>query len=117
MKVIRGAIVCQNTEKSIFDNAAALISDIMLKNSLLQNNMSVIVFSATEDLDAAYPATGVRMQLGLSDVPMMCLSEMKVKDSLRFCLRVAVFTNLPDDFDVKHCYLNGAEILRPDLTR
>lgn len=115
MKVIRGAIVCENTKKSIFDNAVTLIKDIMSKNNLSHNNMSVIVFSATDDLDAAYPATGVRTQLGLTEVPMMCFNEMKVKDSLTHCLRVAVFTNLEDSVNVKHCYIKGAEVLRPDL--
>lgn len=115
MKVIRGATTCDNTEQSISCNAVQLIKEIMQKNGLLSNTMSVVIFSATQDLDAQYPAKAVREQLNLNDVPMMCFEEMKVKGSLPRCLRVAVFTNLPDDTPVKHCYINGAESLRPDL--
>nr|WP_256201132.1 chorismate mutase [Thermoanaerobacter thermocopriae] len=37
------------------------------------------------------------------------------KSSLSHCIRVAVFTNLSDDKEVKHIYLKEAKKLRPDL--
>lgn len=115
MKAIRGAITCENNRESILQATNTLIKEIMLKNALSSTTMSAIVFSTTQDLDAVYPAVAVREQLNIKDVPMMCTMEMPVKNSLAHCIRVLVMTDLPSDSKVKHCYLEGAKVLRPDL--
>lgn len=46
----------------------------------------------------------------------MCTNEMEVPGSLRMCIRVLmhVNTDIPND-KIKHVYLKGAKVLRPDL--
>ncbi|ADH60913.1 chorismate mutase [Thermoanaerobacter mathranii subsp. mathranii str. A3] len=114
MKVIRGAITSQNTKEDILKDTTILIEEIIKANELEEKNIISIFFSVTCDLDAVYPAEAVR-NMGMTSIPMMCLQEMEVKGSLSHCIRVAVFTNLSDDKEVKHIYLKEAKKLRPDL--
>ena len=48
----------------------------------------------------------------------MCVQELYVEGSLRKCVRVMV--TVEGDYrrdNLKHVYLRGAEVLRPDLKR
>jgi len=88
----------------------------MRKNNLKKENLISIFFSATKDLNAAYPAEAARKEMGFEDVPMMCFQEMEVIGSLAKCIRVAVFANIEENQKVNHVYLKEAKNLRPDLT-
>lgn len=96
------------------EDTTILINEIIKANELEEENIISIFFSATGDLDAAYPAEAVR-NMGMNSIPMMCLQEMEVKGSLRHCIRVAIFTNVTEGKEVKHVYLKEAKKLRPDL--
>ena len=111
MKVIRGAICAENTISGISDAAVTLVREILNANGLSQEQVSAVFFSATNDLDACYPATAVRREL-LPNASFMCFQEMNTVCSLKHCIRVAVFaeTNV-----VHHCYLGEAAVLRRDL--
>lgn len=116
---IRGAItVEENTQEAIKKATVELFSEIMHQNNLRIGDVVYINFSATKDLTKAYPAKFIRTELGISSIPMMCLQEMDVENSLRMCLRVLIVINtINDDFFVKHVYLKGAKILRPDIAK
>jgi len=85
--------------------------------SLNTVDLASIWFSATPDLKSAYPAAAAR-QMGWTDVPLMCVQEMAVPDSLARCIRVLLHwnTELPQEA-VRHVFLGEAATLRPDLVK
>lgn len=119
MKVvsIRGAItVEENTESCILDGTKELIRAIEKANSLDKTDVFSILFTATDDLDKAYPAKGAR-ELGYNDAGLMCFNEMVVEGSIRKCIRIMMLCNLEtEQSKVKHIYLKEAKVLRPDLS-
>lgn len=114
--VIRGAItVACNTREEIIGGAKELLNEIIAANQLVQDDLIQILFTATKDLDQAYPAVGAR-ELGITDAALMCMQEMYVEGSLEKCIRVAVMCQGElTQKTVKHCYLKEAQRLRPDL--
>jgi len=113
---IRGAITIEeNTKENILENTRFLINEIINKNHIYIENIISILFTATKDIDAAYPAIAAR-QLGITEAGLMCVQEMYVKDSINMCIRVLV--NIKTDLkqsQMKHIYLKEAEKLRPDI--
>ncbi|MGL4736801.1 MAG: chorismate mutase [Cellulosilyticaceae bacterium] len=114
--VIRGAItVACNTKEEILEGATVLLDAIIAANDLVQDEMIQVLFTATKDLDAVYPAVAART-LGITDAALMCMQEMYVEGSLEKCIRVAVMCQGKlTQKTVKHCYLREAQKLRPDL--
>lgn len=113
---IRGATTtAENNETDILSATEELLSEIITKNELHPDNIISIFFSVTKDLDAAFPAKVARETLQLEDTPLLCLNEIAVPGSLERCIRVLmhVDTNL-DKRSIKHIYINGATVLRPD---
>lgn len=115
MGAIRGAICVSNTEKDISEKSLLLVNEIVKRNAISLEDIQAIFFSATDDLNACYPAKSVRENLNLHDVAFMCFSEMKVTDSLAGCIRVCVFVDGLSQHQCKHCYLGEASALRQDL--
>jgi cytidylate kinase len=117
MKVyaIRGAItVNKNDKDEILSKTAALLKKMIETNSLQFTDMISIIFTATKDIDAVYPAAAAR-ELGMTGVPLLCFQEMYVAGSLPLCIRVLMHVQLAEDREVKHVYLEKAVTLRPDL--
>lgn len=115
---IRGAITVEANEKElIYEAAAEMMKEIIESNNIKIDDIVSIMFTATNDLDKAYPAVAVR-QMGITGAALMCVQEMYVEGSLRKCIRVMV--TVEGDYDrknLKHAYLRGAVNLRPDLKR
>lgn len=113
-KGIRGAITVEaNTEQAIKDATLELIKEIFDRNNLNgTSSISHVIFTTTEDLDAAFPAKFPRIELAWDKVAMMCFHELSVPNSLKMCLRVLVVVNCDEDFEPEFVYLKGAEILR-----
>ncbi len=113
---IRGAItVATNTETDIFEASKILLEKIEEENKISKEDVISIVFTATKDLDQAYPARAAR-DLGYTYQALMCYNEMYVAGSLDKCIRIMLTCNSDrKQEDVKHIYLEGARILRPDL--
>ena len=116
MYTIRGAItVEENKKKSILTAVNKLIKTIIKQNKIKQKDIISFIFSTTDDLDQVYPGQAVR-DIGFNKTSIMCLQEMKVKDSLDKCIRVMMLINSEKDkSNVKHIYLNKAAKLREDL--
>jgi chorismate mutase len=114
---IRGATVVECDEPTaIWVATRELLVAIQSANPSLNTvDLASIWFSATPDLKSAYPAAAAR-QMGWTDVPLMCVQEMDVPDSLARCIRVLVHwnTELPQEA-VRHVFLGEAATLRPDL--
>ncbi len=117
VRALRGATtVPENSRAAILQATDELLRALMEANDLVSANILSAVFSATDDLDAAYPAEAARA-LGWRHAGLMCLQEMHVPGSLRRCLRVLVTieSELPQE-GLTHCYLHEAATLRPDLS-
>lgn len=113
---IRGAItVNKNTKEDIIKYTKKLLIEIIKQNNINKSDVISILFSATKDLNKAYPAIAAR-ELGFNNCGLMCFQEMDVEGSLNKCIRILVFlqSNIKQS-DIKHIYLEKASILRPDL--
>lgn len=113
----RGATtVLNNEEQEMLDNTRVLVEEIVKKNKIQANDISHVFFSVTNDLNAAFPAKSVREMPGWSHVPVMCMTEIDVPNSLSKCIRVMLIakTELNQE-DVQHIFHNEAIKLRPDL--
>ena len=113
---IRGAIsVEENTKAAIVSRTVELLRAIVEANGVNQEDIASVIFSATPDLDAEYPAIAARRELGWRDVSLMCGQEMVVPGSLRKCIRVLIHWNTTlRNHEIRHIYLREAVILRPD---
>jgi chorismate mutase len=116
MRALRGAItVDADSPELILDATRALLREMMLLNSLEPDRLVSVIFTATPDLTAVFPARAAR-ELGWNDVPLLCMTEMTVPGSLQRCVRVLMHAELPASAGRgRHVYLGDAAELRPDL--
>jgi len=113
---IRGATTCQqNTREHILEATQELLHGIIRENNVHEAEIVNIMFTATPDIDAAFPAEAARA-LGLTTVPLLGAQELAVAGAPLLCIRVMFLLEkeLPRAM-VKHIYLRGAVGLRPDL--
>lgn len=116
VRAIRGAIqVPANDADAIIDGTSRLLTEVLSANGLGPDDIVSILFTLTSDLTAAFPAVAAR-RLGLLFVPLMCASEVDVPGALPRVVRLLahVETDRPRA-EIRHIYLDGAEVLRPDL--
>ena len=115
---VRGAIQIDADDRdSILAGAAELVTEILHRNDLTSADLISIVFTATPDLTAEFPAYAAR-QLGLVDVPLLCASEIAVLGAMPRVLRVLAHVETDRERSaVRHVYLGGAAALRTDLPR
>lgn len=112
-KGIRGAItVNSNSEGEIKNATLELLSEMVRANNINKDLISHVIFTLTEDLNAAFPAKFARLDLGWKNVAMMCYHELDVPQALPMCLRVLIVLNCEKDFTPHFVYLKGAEKLR-----
>lgn len=116
-RAIRGAIIVKkNTQESIKKATVELLETMLKENDIVTSQISHAIFTMTKDLNAAYPAKFARTELDFSNVPMMCYQELDIENSLEMCLRIMLVVNCEKTkTEIKHVYLKGAEVLRPDL--
>lgn len=116
VRAVRGATtVKENTREDIIASTTELLNEIVGRNELLIDDIISVIFSSTADLDSAFPAAAAR-EMGWKYVPLMCTNEINVSGSLKKCIRVLMHINTdkkPEN--IKHVYLHGAKVLRPDL--
>ena len=113
--LIRGATTASgNSIKEIEDAVVELIDELISRNNLIKTNLLSIVFTATKDLDACFPASIARKCNGLDSVAFLDCQQMYVNDDVDFCIRIMAQVLLPSNNTVKHPYLRGASKLRSD---
>jgi chorismate mutase len=113
---IRGATtVSRNTEVEIHTATRELLQQMLADNDAEPDEIAAILFTATSDLTAAFPAEAAR-QLDWTAVPLMSATEIDVPGALPRCIRVLMLWNSSRSQEqVRHVYLGEAEVLRPDL--
>lgn len=112
-KGIRGAItVDSNTPEALREALKLLLSELIEKNNIKEENISHAIFTLTDDLNAEFPAKFARLDFGWNSTAMMCFHELNVPDSLKMCLRILIVLNCEEDFKPSFVYLKGAAALR-----
>ncbi len=112
---LRGAIgVDRNEAGAILDATTALMREIMERNTLAPERVVSCIFTATDDLDAEFPAVAARA-LGFERVPLLCAREMPVPGSMPRVIRVLIHYHAEDGHVPAHVYLGRAAALRADL--
>jgi chorismate mutase len=116
VRAVRGAItVDDDTPAAITERVVSLLTHILERNELTEEDIISILFTATEDIVSTFPATAAR-SMGLGAVPLICARELAIVGSVPHCIRVMmhVTTDRPRD-EIHHVYLEGAQGLRDDL--
>jgi chorismate mutase len=112
---VRGAVKAESNDvDSILDATEELLRELMSRNSLDADQMVSCLFTATDDLNAEFPAVAAR-RLGLAHVPLLCTRELDVRNAMRGVIRVMVHYYAPADHEPAHTYLGKAQELRADL--
>lgn len=114
---VRGAITVSKNEKEEIMSASEQLAQMMIKaNNICASDVAHILISVTEDLNAGFPAAVIRQLEGWQYVPVMCMQEIPVPNSLEKCIRIMMTINTSvAQKDIQHVYLNDAVSLRPDL--
>ena len=110
---IRGATtVANNRKEEIIAATKELLFEIAKRNKLKIEEIASITFTATEDLDAEFPAAAAR-ELGWNETPLLCSREINVPGSLPRCIRILLHVNTgKDQGQMQHVYLKEAVNLR-----
>ena len=112
---IRGATTASgNSVKEIEDAVVELINELISRNNLNKTNILSIIFTATKDLDACFPASIARKYNGLNSVAFLDCQQMHVFNDVDFCIRIMAQVLLPPNYPIKHPYLRSASKLRKD---
>jgi chorismate mutase len=118
VRAVRGAIQVEaNDADAILAGSAELVTEVMTRNKLDQADVISVIFSATPDLTAEFPALAAR-KLGFQDVPLLCCAEIDVPGAMPRVVRLMmhVETDRPRSA-VQHAYLRGAAALRLDIAQ
>lgn len=113
---LRGATTCDvDTKDEIERKTQALVTAMLQRNGIDHDALVSIIFTATDDLTAEFPATAAR-PLGLGDVPLLCARELNIVHGMKRTIRVLMhFYGEHTRADLHHVYLEGARALRDDL--
>jgi chorismate mutase len=113
---IRGATTAPaNSREEMLRATGELLERMVARNGVAVEDIASVMFTVTEDLDAAYPALAAR-QLGWIDTALICAREIPVPDErVRRCIRVLMLVNTERTAaQMRHVYLREAVALRPD---
>jgi chorismate mutase len=113
---LRGAITCDENTKSEIDNKTQrLVREMLERNAIDHDDIVSMIFTATDDLTAEFPATAARA-VGLGDVPLLCARELGIDHGMPRCIRVLMHVQSEHERNgLHHVYLDGARTLRDDL--
>ena len=112
---LRGATsVPGNDAKQILGATTELMQEIMRRNELTPESVVSCIFTATDDLDAEFPAVAAR-GIGFEGVALLCAREIPVPGSLPRVIRVLIHYSAPDGHTPANVYLGEARALRTDL--
>ena len=118
VRAVRGATQLEtDSREHMLDRVAEMVRDVMASNELDVDDFISIIFTATSDLQAEFPAYAAR-QLGFDDVPLICARELEIERSMPRVVRMMAHVETSRArSEITHVYLHGAAALRSDLTR
>jgi len=118
LRAIRGAIqIDADDRRQILDGTAELVTSVLDRNGLSTDEVISVIFSATPDLRAEFPALAAR-SLGFADVPLLCCTEIDVPGALPRVVRLMMHVETAKTrSQIQHVYLRGATALRLDIAQ
>jgi chorismate mutase len=118
VRAIRGAVqVDANESAAILGGTSELVTEVMTRNKLTTDDVISVVFTATPDLNAEFPALAAR-KLGFQDVPLLCCTEIDVPGAMARVVRLMMHVETASPRSaVQHVYLRGAAALRLDIAQ
>jgi chorismate mutase len=116
LRALRGATTVEkDTREEIVSGTAHLLREMLARNAVAREDLVSIIFTATPDLRAEFPAAAAR-EIGISDVPLLCARELDVEGAIGRCVRILMHLYTDRDRDsLRHVYLGAARHLRDDL--
>jgi len=115
VRAIRGATTAsENSRDAIREAVTELLDELERLNSIYPDDLISVTFSVTQDLNAMFPAAIARQRPGWDAVPLLDVQQMYVEGSLERCIRFLIHVNVPTLTEIRHPYLRGAAVLRPD---
>jgi chorismate mutase len=118
MRAVRGATQVDTDDRdAILEATAELVRAVLDRNGLQPADLISVIFTATPDLTAEFPAYAARA-IGITDVPFLCATEIDVPGSMPRVVRLLAHVDTERTReDLRHVYLRGAATLRTDLPR
>jgi len=113
---VRGATTIEEDQpEAVLTATRELLTVLFEKNRISPEQIVSVIFTTTPDISSEFPAVAAR-QLGLSDTPLMCATEIAKQGALPLCIRVLIhfYTTLAKH-EIVPVYLHEAVKLRPDL--
>src|SRR5207342_1084265 len=101
----------------MLERVAEMVTDVMAANGLEVDDFISVIFTATSDLVAEFPAYAAR-GLGFGEIPLICARELEIEGSMPRVVRM--MAHVESDVarsEITHVYLHGAAALRSDLTK
>lgn len=116
VRAIRGATTVPSDDAvAIVDATVGLLEQMLQRNEAVVEDLISVVFTATVDLRAEFPAAAAR-KLGMDGVPLLCAQEIDVPGTVPRCVRVLMHLYSERDYaSLRHVYLGEARVLRSDL--
>jgi chorismate mutase len=116
VRALRGATtVAADGSDAIEDATETVLREMIERNGVDAGDIISLVFTATPDLTAAFPAAAAR-RLGLGHVPLLCAQEIPVPGAMPRVVRVLMHLYTDRDYaSLRHVYLGDARKLREDL--
>ena len=112
---LRGAIsVERNDAQEILDATTELMQTIMARNELAPENVVSCIFTATNDLNAEFPAVAARRSAS-SACRCCARARSRCPRSLPRVIRVLIHYHAAEGHEPEHVYLGEATALRADL--
>ena len=118
VRAVRGATQVERNERDdVIEATAEMVREVLARNRLTPDQLISVIFTATPDLTAEFPAYAARA-MGITDVPFLCATEIAVPGSMPRVVRLLAHAECDHAReDVRHVYLRGAAALRTDLPR
>jgi chorismate mutase len=116
VRALRGATTVDVDDRDhVLARVEVLLSAMFERNDLQADDLISVIFTATPDLHAVFPAEAAR-RFGLGHVPLLCARELDVEGAVPRCVRVLMhLTTERSPGELRHVYLENARSLRDDL--
>ena len=113
---VRGATTLDASPGAADSSCVELLERMLDANDASVRDVAAAIFTLDDDLASENPAAAARAA-GWELVPLLMVREHGADDRVARCLRVLLLVNTErSQADIRHIYLRGAEVLRPDLT-
>ncbi|MGH3345125.1 MAG: chorismate mutase [Carbonactinosporaceae bacterium] len=118
VRAVRGAVQLEADDRdTLIASVSELLTEILDRNAITVDDLISVLFTATPDLRAEFPALAAR-KLGITDVPLLCAQEIEVAGAMPRVVRVLAHleTDRPRS-EISHVYLGAAAYLRKDIAQ